>query len=472
MGREINKRTFRDGQIVLYQRSEHKNPKWQVRVRVPGATGFVRKSTGTKDEHDAYSFAQELWDDLRLKVKDGGVLNAPPFDKVAEDLIASAEAAGSRWKVTNYRTRLDPYASTYFARRPIDEITSGDLTEYTKWRRENGLRKSPSESTLRAEASAIQQVFNLALEKNYLRHAVRVPKPGPTDNNRPRFTQREVDHLFSVMDDFIKETRKGGAERNRRMLCHYVFILTKSGIRTGEAKGLRWIDVEGFRSGEDAEMVKFHVRGKTGYREVVPQPEVLEILCRRWAERSEELGEDDPDLEECIFCSRAGNAIGSFKVGFNNLLEFAELTYDQFGRKRTPYSLRHTYASLRLAASVNPYLVATNMGTSVEMLERFYGQVMSSEVADQITKVASGNIKLSEEDKGALNWAFAGIRAAAERGDDVDEAIDRYCEELPYHLRSILRKIMRGEFGRKLRALQKKARKTNGQRFRRFSTTR
>jgi hypothetical protein len=42
------------------------------------------------------------------------------------------------------------------------------------------------------------------------------------------------------------------------------------------------------------------------------------------------------------------------------------------GKKRVPYSLRHTYATMRLAEGVSVFQLAANLGTSVEMLEEFY----------------------------------------------------------------------------------------------------
>ena len=59
---------------------------------------------------------------------------------------------------------------------------------------------------------------------------------------------------------------------------------------------------------------------------------------------------------------------------------------DSKGNKRTLYSLRHFYATQRLSEEVSPFLLARQMGTSVEMLERFYGHVVTSLVAKEVTK--------------------------------------------------------------------------------------
>jgi hypothetical protein len=47
------------------------------------------------------------------------------------------------------------------------------------------------------------------------------------------------------------------------------------------------------------------------------------------------------------------------------------------------------YATFRLSEEVSPYLLAKQMGTSVEMLEKHYGQVVNRLVATQITKTRS-----------------------------------------------------------------------------------
>ena len=93
-----------------------------------------------------------------------------------------------------------------------------------------------------------------------------------------------------------------------------------------------------------------------------------------------------------VLCSTEGKHINSFRKGFDNLLNYCDLTYDADGNKRSLYSLRHFYATQRLSEEVSPFLLARQMGTSVEMLERFYGHVVTSLVAKEITKT-KGQVK-------------------------------------------------------------------------------
>ena len=45
--------------------------------------------------------------------------------------------------------------------------------------------------------------------------------------------------------------------------------------------------------------------------------------------------------------------MGSFKGGFQRALKEAGALFASDGRKRVPYSLRHTYATMRLAEGVS-----------------------------------------------------------------------------------------------------------------------
>lgn len=87
--------------------------------------------------------------------------------------------------------------------------------------------------------------------------------------------------------------------------------------------------------------------------------------------RSQELGHPPPDREN-VFCHASGAPVGSFKGGFQRALKEAGVLFAFDGKKRVPYSLRNTYATMRLAEGVSVFQVAANMGTSVETLEEFY----------------------------------------------------------------------------------------------------
>ena len=82
----LDKHEYQDGRIVLYRRGDiSDNSNYTARLRVPKASGYVIRSTGTSDLFEARKYAEDLYDQLRLKVMNGESLRDNPFDKCIED---------------------------------------------------------------------------------------------------------------------------------------------------------------------------------------------------------------------------------------------------------------------------------------------------------------------------------------------------------------------------------------------------
>jgi integrase len=84
------------------------------------------------------------------------------------------------------------------------------------------------------------------------------------------------------------------------------------------------------------------------------------------------------------------------------LLDAAGVTEDSHGDRRSIYSLRHTYATFRIQEGVNHYILAKNMGTSVEMLEKHYGHTTNVTSAAELTK--GGTFKGDKNRASAIDW--------------------------------------------------------------------
>ena len=59
---------------------------------------------------------------------------------------------------------------------------------------------------------------------------------------------------------------------------------------------------------------------------------------------------------------------------FDKVLAMAGITHNSHGDKFTLYSLRHFYAVSSLRRGIGVFDVARNMGTSVQVIQNYYGR--------------------------------------------------------------------------------------------------
>ena len=154
----------------------------------------------------------------------------------------------------------------------------------------------------------------------------------------------------------------------------------------GEARTLCWKDIRiEPNSLETESTIVFFVSGKTGGREVVAR----NTWGLEYLQRTKELYAE-PSPDDFVFAHKDGKPIKSFRKSFAALIDTADVGFYGKGNRRTIYSLRHTYATFRLEEGVGVYTLARNMGTSVAMIERFYGQTRTPDQAAELTKMRGG----------------------------------------------------------------------------------
>jgi integrase len=264
-----------------------------------------------------------------------------------------------------------------------------------------------SPNSVKRMFSDLKHFFNWCVEEGHIASMPRFPKVSGDKAKRPHFNPNEWRKLRGAMGPYLQSSPKY-VQRDRLLLMHYILVLAETGIRVGEARELRWRDLRPI----DATNIALMVKGKTGIRELVASGSKVReglglILKRRRKDLKDEasdiFGLDEVPDDSYIFCDKKGQAINSFKKSFATFLREIGLTNDTFGRPRTLYSLRHTYATSRLEAGVNHYTLAKNMGTSVAMLEEYYGHTTNVGMVDELTKPKSKRTANSGSGTG-LDW--------------------------------------------------------------------
>lgn len=142
-----------------------------------------------------------------------------------------------------------------------------------------------------------------------------------------------------------------------------------TGLRTGEANGLQWIDVDWEHNTLRIERTisregdgDLKTDGSRRTIQIVPAVRLALEEQKRAA------------LPECpwVFHTARDNPIDA--VNFTNRVWYPLLRYLDL-KKRRPYQMRHTAATLMLASGENPEWVAAALGhASTEMLFRVYSR--------------------------------------------------------------------------------------------------
>lgn len=377
--------TFQNGCVSIYRRSASNSLNYHTRVRVPGIAGYVIRSCKTPDRDDAYRFAMDLYEDLRLKVRAGEAINSPMIDKVIDEFLNSlVSTSPNRFRDINIT--IGKHFRTYSKGQKMEWLDGPSCLGYFDWRRgQKRYGRKTSENTIHSEAGELLRFLRWCKDRKYLREVPSFKKPSRKDIRRPAFDRNDWNKVIRRANSWINDFDHPSIKRDRTLLWNYSLILINTGIRVGEARTLKWKDIRLEPNSSKGDMnVVFSVYGKTGEREVVArnyEGGVVEYLKRIRTLY------DEPSTDDYVFSHPNGTPIKSFKKGFASLVKFAGVEFNSKGDKRTLYSLRHTYATMRLTEGVSVYTLARNMGTSVSMVERFYGQTRTPDQATELNKM-------------------------------------------------------------------------------------
>ena len=379
--------TFHNNCVSIYRRSGSTSKNYHTRVRIPGHVGYITKSCKTADRDAAYRFAQDLFDELRIKVLAGQDIHSKSISFVIDEFLA-AQLSKSPNRYRDINITVGKHLRTFAEKQKITWLDSKSVSRYFSWRRlqeRNG--RNPSENTLNSEGVEIKRFLRWCVDMKYLQEIPSFDIPKRKDIRRPAFSRKDWNKLVRHSRHWINAASHPSVVRDRTLLWNYCLVLSNTGIRIGEARTLTWqnIRIEPVADSDDLTVI-FNVSGKTGAREVVASRyEVLEYLQRIKALY------DNPSPDDLVFAHPDGSAILSFKKSFASLTQYVGVEFNSDGDRHTIYSLRHTYATFRLGENVSVYALSKNMGTSIRMIERFYGQNRTPDQAAELTKMRNLN---------------------------------------------------------------------------------
>ncbi|BBD99154.1 hypothetical protein SAMIE_1026550 [Sphingobium amiense] len=114
-------KSFRDGGIYLFLRGDYKKPTWMCRVKAPGQTGYIYRSTRSTDEHQAYRFADDLYHQQLVKAYSGETEKGTKVSVGIDAYIARFESECEQLSV-RYRILLLKRVLTHIGKQTFEGL--------------------------------------------------------------------------------------------------------------------------------------------------------------------------------------------------------------------------------------------------------------------------------------------------------------------------------------------------------------
>ena len=372
-------RYFDNGRLVVFRRQNI----FQARTLLPNGR-YAWRSLRTRDQELAINKAWKLHHTLAERCEQGLPITAKAFNAVIDDYVAFREKdclqGRTKPAMLGQIKRVAKFWRAFAGTKPITALGDADLEAYVEWRRDyyanlgsslpRNAKLHPADKTLQWEIMLGKAMIKWAHKKG-----LRGNKPVPmysftprVKRVRPAFELAEYRRLWRVLWKRVRSCRNENWRESRELLRDYVLILANSGMRVGEANSLKLRDVIPFVDDAGRRTFRFLVDGKTGQREVIPRANAARFV-RRVLERRAGAGAND-----LLFAMPNGGKINTLIDQFDAALREGGITHNSKGDKYTLYSLRHFYAVMGLRRGQDVFALARNMGTSVQMIQTYYGK--------------------------------------------------------------------------------------------------
>jgi len=399
-----------DGKLRIYLRSG--SSIWQCSATVGGHR--FRESTKHEDFASAKVFAEDWYLGLRGKLA-AGVMTPKAKERTFAD--ASEEymrqmkvltiSNRSPKYVEGMELRLNAYILPFFRKTPLKDVNKGLIQSYCVQRYEETIAKSgkpPARNTMLHEIVHIRQILKFAEGRGWIPYVPRIDTEFLRQTKKGRrawFSPEEYKQLYTATRERIEKGVRRGWKTHYEEMHDYILFMANTGMRPDEAKNLEVRDVAVIEDYATKETIlDIDVRGKVGVGYAKSMPGAVYPFQRLRSRRLSELQSFHPtaSMEELERMLSHVKLFRKFKRAlFNNILDKQGLKFDRDGQRRTAYSLRHTYISMRLMEGADIYQIANNCRTSVEMIEQHY----AAHIKDRLNTAAINVMRAKPEREAA-----------------------------------------------------------------------
>ena len=324
--------------------------------------------TAKQAEQAAYKYGIEL----ENKLKRGGSVKyeSMTFNQFADLYFKNHAPTLKEYTAIQYRDIYEKRLKPFFGNIRIKNITALDVRQWV-----SSLERSPgsngqgklSENTKGVFFRTLSSMLGVAVRWDILddNPCRKVKTPRSKETAVKALQQRDFDNLLAKIDSYRDQ---------RAVITIYLIALT--GIREGEAAGLKWQDI-------DLENKVIHIEReviyipRVGLRVTPPKSAnstrdvfIPNALCEKLKEYQIKQMKDISDIgdmyhdEGYVIAQFDGSPVhaSTIREWLKTICKHCEIPYV------TVHGLRHTYASLLIANGVDPRTAAAQLGHSTPSL--------------------------------------------------------------------------------------------------------
>ena len=405
-GAITNKETVRFGKYrtAIYRRGDVANSSFFMRIYLKDEERYFRKSLQTQNRKEAIDLATTELINVLAKVESGQRILAISLGDLRrryaleqEKQVQSGDLSANTQRQHHYRIETglkfikEKLNKDSVLDTRVSAIDGNIFSDYLDWRfaRAAAANRTLRKDVVRDELLSIRKLFlfgkkgKLCTEKNIPNWDFKVEKAPPA---RERMTQRNYTDVINTLRGWVAQAKTEREIYNRRMIHHFILLISNTGMRSGEAFGLRNSDVEIHRKDDECvitirpETSKVR-RGRkivllaSGGRRSVGKTQKINYLIR-WIDKYQRHKEPS-DLVFATFDNKGRTkpkANDAIYKGYGALRKkLKDIQLDWFD----PYHCRHFYITNRLLAGEPIHIVAKVCGTSVKEIEATYSHVLT-----------------------------------------------------------------------------------------------
>ena len=159
-------------------------------MKIPNGPGYVNRSTGTGDEHQAFKFADDLYNQLLVKSLTG---EAPPAKQMGPAIklyIQRLEAMPHKLSI-HYKILLLKRIKPFLERKSFDDLNTALLSRLVDAQVTVTKKGKLSPNTIKRIYTDLKHFLQWCKEEGFIKRVPDFPKVNSVASSRPHFNPED-----------------------------------------------------------------------------------------------------------------------------------------------------------------------------------------------------------------------------------------------------------------------------------------